>query len=376
MTRWRLLVSILIGLTSPLFLLQGLANAEITPGPVNWNGFRQSELSLNSLQVEQEEQQFNMTVREGGVETAKRAFAKEPLASDALFLLAADYRAQTDLDTMQEVLSIGVSLDKRNRNLGTMQLEQAAISGNISETFDVLDRLATTNPRLTPDFVAPLTLALEDGSSLELLREALERGPIWREAFWRRIPSTEQGIVNMLALRGLTSVGTTEESDKRLLAGLARTGMFEEALDFWDEAFDDQGNSMAFVPTSDFQPIGWRTISSGERSFSPRGANRFGVFVVDQTSGELGRQLVRLRPGRYGLSAQVIPANEAENVQVSLECAVGDAGSLDVIGLDATAEWLIDDMCEVYWLKLLGSAWDRRTPLQAEISNIEFERLD
>ncbi len=376
MKRGRLIPCLLIGLAAPFLLLQGLANAEIAPAPVSWNGFWQAKLALNFLQVEQEDNELTLSVGEGGKGAALSAFAKEPLASDALFLLAADYRAAGNTAVVDELLNTAAVLDKRNRNLGAMQLEQAAIAGNTLEVFAILDRLAITSPQLISEFVQPLALMLEDENSLGLLREALEREPAWGEAFWGNMPATEQGVANIYALRRATDAGTTPNTDAALLSALLKAKRFDDASDFWNEISGDAANPMVFVSTDELPPIGWQTISTGERSFLRDGANKFEIYVAEQTFGELARQVVNLEPGSYSFSATILPESEAASIEATLTCLTGDGVSFAPQALDQTAEWAVDDRCRMYWLILSGSAWQQRSALRASIGDMQFQRVN
>jgi len=374
--RGRLLLSALIALTAPVLLAQGLAGAQIVPGPVAWNGFWQANLSLGYLQLEQADGQLKMSVRDGGAAAASKAFGQEPLASDALFVLAADYRTKGELEKMQQVLNLGASLDKRNRNLGALQLEQAAMAGDIPETLAILDRLAITNPKLTSEFVRPLTAALDDASALPLLQTTIEQGPVWREAFWGSIPASATGVANMYALRRLTDAGTTPDTDAKLLAGLAGAGLYAEALAFWDENYGGEANPTAFLATGDFAPIGWKMVSSGERAFASSGPGQFDIYILDQTFGELARQLVRLERGSYRLSARITPIDDAKAIEATLRCATSEADGFEPETLEKPIEWAVDGSCSTYWLVLSGSAWDRRTPLNSTMSQIQFARVN
>lgn len=360
----------------PFLFLQGLSNSKTPPGPVNWNGFWQADLSLAFLQIEQEDGSLSVNVQDSGLELARSAFAKEPLASNALFLVATDYRAAGDTDSMRELLDLAAGLDKRNRNVGGMQLEQAALSGNLVATFDILERLSLVNPELTQDLVQPLTAALEDERSIQFLRDALIQQPTWAEAFWMSIPATKTGIVNMQAMRLQAGVGATPDSDARLLAGLVQLEQFEAALDLWNGIAGEGQPDTAFVPTSDYAPVGWRTASSGERSFNQRERGEFDAYVEDQTFGELARQIVRLEPGTYRFSAKISPVSDGEDFEAELRCVEAGGMSLGSQSLVSPTEWEVGDGCGIYWLILSATAWERTRPLRATVSNMEFAPID
>lgn len=366
-------LSIAALVAAPIVLLQGMAAAKIAPGPVNWNGFWQADVSRAFLEVEESEGQLSLNVADRGVELAREAWSKEPLASDALSVLAAELREAGKTERLVELLELASSLDKRNRFVGALQLELALQAEDIPETFALIDRLSLTSPRLRSEFVAPLSALLAEEGMVPILRDALEERPVWATTFWNRVPGNPEGALRMYELRRQINVGTTAATDARLLAALAANEFYSETLEFWRSLEGDLDNPLAFIDSEALPPIGWRVVSTGERTFSPRGGGRYDVYVDRQTFGELARQLVQLEPGAYVFAADVTPLDDAQSVNVSLECATGDEGEPLATPLNEEPRWEVDGTCEVYWLTISASAWERAMPLRATISKIVFK---
>tara|TARA_B100001057_G_scaffold389123_1_gene396772 strand:- start:253 stop:1383 length:1131 start_codon:yes stop_codon:yes gene_type:complete len=368
------ILSVMALAAAPVLLLQGIAAAEIGPGPVNWNGFWQADISRAFLQVEESEGQISFTVPEEAVQLARKAWAKEPLASDALSVLATDLREAAEVQRLTALLDLASSIDKRNRFVGALQLELALQAEDIPRVFALIDRLSLTSPRLRSEFVAPLSALLGEEGGTPILRDALDARPVWANAFWNRVPDSAEGVSNMYELRRQTNVGTTDETDARLLVGLADNGFYRETLELWRSLEGNLNNPLAFIDSGALPPIGWRVLSTGERTFSPRGGGRYDIYVERQTAGELARQLVELEPGAYVFVADAAPIDEAKNLEVALECATDeDPGSVGK-SLDEELRWQIGDTCEIYWLTVSASAWERARPLRATISNMVFKR--
>lgn len=360
-------------LLAPLLLVQGFANARIAPGPLNWNGFWQADVASALVELEQSETSIEFTVNDFGLQLATDAFASEPLATDALFPILIDMRSAGETEQYERLLELALTIDKRNRNLGVLQLERSARAGDYPAVFSEFNRLSVLYPPLVRDFVQPLTALLEEEEAMPILRETLLQDPAWAEAFWDSVPRTRSGLESMYALRQSVDNGPTLRTDARLLSGLATAGLFSEAFALWDEHLATaESSSTAFLNSGDFQPIGWRAVTSGEMSFSARGDGGFDVFVDDRSSGELARQLVRLRPGSYTFSAQMTPITQAANLSVALQCASDEAIAFAPQTLDRSASWTVGSACQYYWLKLSGSAWDARGSVRATISSIEL----
>ena len=358
---------------APLLLLQGLANAKIAPGPIEWNGFWMADSAATFVNASVDDGQLNLSVDPAGLALAERAFVREPFATDALFLRAVQLRGQESQSDFLQLLQLASRLDKRNRQIGVLELEAAAVSGNLPQTFAVIDRLALTNPRYVPDFVQPLVVLVETDGALPVLRDALAKEPRWAEAFWKAVPESPDGVVRQYQLRQMVSVGTTPESDTALLVALGAQNRYDLVFSLWDTLSGSGGvDDVAFRPELDFAPIGWQPAVSPDRTFSELGDGQFDVFVEANTSGELARQLVRLKPGQYKFSMQVLPALSEQAFEASLVCAETDQRVGEPQRLDDDPSWITDESCLAYWLILTGSAWERRDDMRATISEMQF----
>ncbi|GAA0277757.1 hypothetical protein GCM10009127_18270 [Alteraurantiacibacter aestuarii] len=362
-------------LAAPVLLMQGMANAKNPLSPMfSWNGYNLAELSLGAVRIEQGQGgTVSMSLRKRGVALARNAFAREPLAADALFVLAVHESDQRNPQAMAAILDGAYALDKRNRNIGALQLQQAALAGDFEATFRIIDRLASLYPPLSGEFVSPLIASLADPEATALIREALEARPVWAEAFWLSGPDDARLVRAMFDLRQQVDFGTSERSDAILLAGLVRQRLYEPAFAFWREVTGEPQGTLGYVADDAFAPFGWQLKASGDLSMTSREAGRFEVYVQNEMSGELGRQLLELAPGRYSFSASIAPVSEAENLSASLQCAQDDTPVGSPQTLDNAAGWTVTGGCKYYWLILTGAAWDRRDPLRVDVADMQFQ---
>ncbi len=362
-------------LLMPVLLLQGLANARMSGGPIQWNGFWEADLARAFLQADDSDGQLRISINDIGLSFARSAFEKEPFATDALFLFVVDERARGNDEAVREILKIGVALDKRNQRLGAFEMEQAISARDYTKTFAVIDRLTTINPSLIDELVQPLASAMGQPDMVPVVRTALEAQPAWAEAFWRAAPANEDGLLAMYDLRQQIDFGTSEESDAAMLSGLVQTGNYSEAFDFWDQAkFIASGNEFGFVETTQSPPLGWQATITGSRSFTETQPGIFSVFVEEQTFGELARQLVRLDAGSYNFSADVSPAIEDAALNISLQCAENGNEVGNVQSLAEGPAWTVTQDCNFFWLLLSGTAWERNSPVLGEVSNMALAR--
>jgi hypothetical protein len=362
-------------LLAPLLLIQGLAQASVPLGPGReQNGYFRALQALSRMELRQSGQSVTMQVTDSAAKLAREAFVREPYAADALFVLAAHLRQLGEPRKMTAVIDGAYALDKRSRSIGVLQLEQAVAAGDLKRTFATVGRLSTIYPSLKQSFVQPLIGELgRDGVATIMLAE-LEKNPVWATDFWTSVPADPAIVEQMYRLRLATSAGTTANSDGHLLAALVASGLYDEAFAFWSSLADGQVDPHAFVAGDDLPPFGWKATIQGDRSMTSRGGGEgYDIYVQSDTSGELGRQLLRLPPGEYSFAASVVPAGEAENVSVRLQCADAEQPLGSAQPLDQAAKWSVrDGGCAAWWLILEGSAWNSRQSLRATISDMRF----
>ncbi|MES2699601.1 MAG: hypothetical protein V4647_08330 [Pseudomonadota bacterium] len=370
--RWGLVAVLLV--LAPVLLFQGQANVFHPSGP--WlakNGFNLADLARAGLRVRQANGVTTLGVEPAALELAREAFVREPLATNALFVLAIDERASNPGQGGQALLDAAAMLDKRNRFLGALQMEQFSRSGDFVRTFALIDRLARVYPDLATESVQPLVMSLRQENAVDVIAGALEDGPVWANSFWRSVPGDPLLVRRMLELRQRTSKGTDEASDGKLLAGLASTRQFDAAFAFRDSLRGVPPDGTGFVPVGGIAPFGWQTQASGERSLSQRGENGYEIFVQQGTNGELGRQLLRLAPGRYTFSAEITPVSSAENVTARLQCVTVENVTTPSQPLTGPASFVVTDNCSAWWLVLSGNAWAVSGGLRSTIADMTFQ---
>ncbi|MXO71622.1 hypothetical protein [Alteraurantiacibacter buctensis] len=360
---------------APVLLFQGQANANRPSGPfLTTNGFNLAGMARAGLRVRETRGTTTLTVEPAALRMARRAFAREPLAGDALFVMAIDERANVPGgEGEQALLDAAAAMIPRSRYLGALQVEQFSRRGDFTRTFAVIDRLARVYPGLTSEFVQPLVEALRQDDALDVMATALAGNPVWAREFWLAVPGDPELVGRMFALRQRVDSGTDATTDARLMAGLVGAGRFDDAIAFRDSLPAGRPQGTGFVSFGGEAPFGWNLEASGERAMNPQGDAGYDVFVQQDTSGVLGQQLLALRPGRYTFDATVTPVSSAPNLKVRLRCATarGDAGTTQPLGKPLS--FSVTGACEAWWLEIMGDAWNLRDGLRATLSDMSFE---
>lgn len=370
--RW--IVCALLLALAPVLLFQGQANANRPSGPfLAANGFNLAGLARAGLRVRQAGGTTTLAVDPAALDLARQAFAREPLAGDALFVLAIDERAARPAgEGGQALLDASAAMIPRNRYLGALQMEQFSRQGDFTRTFAVIDRLARVYPDLTSEFVQPLVQALRQEEALDVMATALAGNPVWAEDFWFAVPSDPVLVSRMFALRQRVDNGTDTSSDARLMGGLVAAGRFDDAIAFRNSLPAGPPRGTGFLAVGGEPPFGWNLEASGERAMTQQGSSGYDIFVQQDTSGVLGQQLLALSPGRYTFAAAVTPQSAAPGIKVRLRCATarGDAGTTSALVDPVT--FTVSAGCQAWWLEIMGDAWNLRDGLRATLSDMTF----
>lgn len=368
--RW-LLCALLLAI-APVLLFQGQANASRPSGPlVTTNGFNLAELARAGLRVRQAGGTTTLAVETDALELARQAFAREPMAGNALFVLAVDERATGTGG--QQLLDTAAAINKRNRYLGALQMEQFSRAGDFPRTFAVIDRLARVYPELTPEFVQPLVQALRRDEALDVMVAALARDPEWAHDFWFSVPGDPVLVSRMFTLRQRVDNGTDATTDARLMGGLVAAERFDDAIAFRNSLPAGPPQGTGFVAVGGEPPFGWNLEASGERAMTQQGDTGYDLFVQQDTSGVLGQQLLALSPGRYTFSAVVSPRSVAANIKIRFRCASARGNAGTTLPMSAPVSFTVSAGCQAWWLEVMGDAWNLRDGLRASMTEITFE---
>lgn len=358
---------------APLLLFQAMASSNDPAGPLlAMDGFNLAALSRTGMGVTHKDGVTTLAVDDNALAMARRAFVREPLATDALFVLAVDERAREGADGDQQLLAAAAGIDRRNRLLNSMQMEQDVRRGDFVAMSRSLDRMARIEPDMGEQFVLPVVQALADERVLAPVRRILERSPVWAPAFWMAVPNNPLLAGRMYQLRQTTDQGTTPESDARLMDALVAGERYADAFAFRDRVSGRRAAGSGFVAAGGTAPFNWDAQSSGELSMSPQGGNGYELFVQRGFSGELGRQLLRLAPGAYRFSAKMTPVSQAANFSLRMRCADNPEQQIGPRPMPGPVSFTVPAGCRHWWLVIEGSAWQARGEIRAEIEDMQF----
>ncbi|KLI63711.1 hypothetical protein [Aurantiacibacter marinus] len=373
----RVILALGIAALAPIVGLQSLANANLAIPPAqHWNGFQTAKFALARLEagevVDGEVPQFS--IREPGPDLARMAFASEPLASDALFVLAVEAQEQRGEEAAREIVQLAGQLEQRNRYVGILRMQNALADENIDDAFAVLDQFALVNPDMAGPLVTAMTPLLAEPVTLSSMAEALSRDPVWAEDFWIFAPRNPETVAGLIELRSRVDTGTSAESDELLMAAAVQQNRHADALAMWDRLAGESASRLAYIPDESYAPIGWDFEKTGRKSVNVTGSGGYRIFVAGNSDGAIGQQLVRLEPGQYVLEIQGDDAVIAR-LRSALRCANSDANPQWQQGAEET-RFTVAAGCTIHWLMLGADTFEQRNPIEGMLSRIDFRRAD
>jgi len=375
-SRLSVAAAIALAMAAPLAGLQAIVNSggDAPRWARNWNGFRMADEARGRLSGDPENPQAGLTLGAGAAELARAAYAREPLATDALLVIALAESGTANEYHATPTATLGAKIDKRNALLELLLIADAARREDYNAMSHHADILAAAHPGLARTVLAPLFDQLGDPAVLPIVSDALNNKARWAAAFESYVPRDEAALRNYLTLRRQAPAGTRWESDEKLVAALADRGLYDEAFAMWRFAADAPGNRYGFMTDEHFAPIGWQLVVRGDRTAQVDGEGALSVSVERGAGGELARQLLDLPAGRYRLETTIEASDTEAPLWISLTCAAG--GGEQRKPLKAKMEFVVGGSdCQAHWLVLGASALESRHGVEARLSDWRFSQV-
>lgn len=357
-------IALLALAAAPAMAVQSAVNAgfSVPQSLLSWNGFRLASRSRSMVAMEQDGQTLRVELAPEAERLALQAWAKEPLATDALFVLAL-----TEGAADEELLAEAAELNGRNRAVGLMLLQQAIQRGDVESMMSLIDRLARLRPSYASNLVAALHASLSDDASVDAIEQGLRNSPAWAEAFWRAVPKGDPEQANYLKLYRSIEPELDETGKRNMVSALAANERYEDAFAaFARFSRDDERLQMP--------PLDWRTSNKRGIKANVEPDGSIAVYLDPNSVGELARKLVWLRPGRFRLNAKTETIQGEGEITVQLDCLSKSSAGSTPQSVEA-AEWDNQDVsCNYAWLILSASSWDSSISFRAVVHGVNFSR--
>lgn len=269
------------------------------------------------------------------VALARNAYSREPLAIDALRVIAIDRISKRDDRQATALLEGARALSRRSTGVSILLLDRYGRQGRDREGLMVLDELLRRQSSAHGNLIVGLATNAGRDELLPDYRRLLASSPPWSDGFWRQLAQNPSGLVNAASLRvdyARDGGSVDSEIDALLVNALADIGRFGDAALVAGVmgVRPRMGNSRERIVNGDFRHVSkvpvfdWTTVSGGDygAEIDP-GTRSLVMSAISGARGEFARQLVHLPGGPMTLSVTPSAATESDALKhttVEIEC--------------------------------------------------------
>jgi hypothetical protein len=197
-------------------------------------------------------------------------------------------------------------------------------------------------------------------------------------------------ILRVASLSPGRYVGRNEPWQRQLIGSLVQRGEMAKALAVWARLAglpppDAQKGlyDAAFRGAPGAEPFNWSLATEGVGVAERTGRSSLQVDYYGHDSGNLARQLLVLRPGRYRFRFRVSgdASGDGSRLTWTLTCQPAGAAPLlrvPLVGIDSTAkafkaDFTVPDGCASQWLQLEGAPGDVETAQSVTVGGLSIE---
>jgi tetratricopeptide (TPR) repeat protein len=325
---------------------------------------------------------------------ARRAFDRDPTSVAAVRTLSLIQDVRGNRDRAYRGLRYALTLNRRDLLTHLWLIENYVQLEDTAGALRHYDMALRTSTAAHTILMPILIQASSDPGVREPLTKILATRPIWRPTFIREIIANASPVDAAVDLqRRLGSVGApfSAQEDKDLAARLVTEERFDVAAQLLkrnadsapviDGRFDFRQPSGIFSWTLQ---ANYSLGASSDVSASGGEDHVLSIFSAPGEGGEVARQLLILKPGRYRISsiANGLTAKPRDQARWLVTCAGRngrDVGTVNLMGGSggqaSVAEFSVPDLgCAAQWLTLILKA-PADAGIQAQVEKVEITPL-
>ncbi len=365
------IIGLAIALTSGLTAVGAIAKNKapelaITLSPKN--GFAAGKIALNSVKasIAENSGKFPDHVNAKATEFARKAFIVEPVAPEAVAILAF---GEADQDKRQ-LMNKALLLSRRQPLVTAWMIVDSGARKDMPALLSHYDTMLRTSSSAAAAVLPVMADALANENFVAPFASILAKQPPWADQFWRAVVGNPAALGNAARLREMVYKPKENDNiyyDARLVRALVDNQQFGAAEALYSHlASQNRGPGLlkngSFKTEPEYAPIDWQLFSTGEYGAVITGG-KLQLSAIRNSGGLFARQLVKL-------PAQIVtmdikpdkPIPDNAEIIVSLRCAqiIKDAPHTIRIPLKKQiANLQIDNKnsgCSFYWLDINGRA--------------------
>lgn len=317
---------------------------------------------------------------------SERAILLNPVSAAGVRNLA--YLAEIDRNYGRAAQLAGYAerLSRRDSLTQVLLIEQRVRAGDVAGALKHYDIALKTSAMAHALLLPILVNSIDNVDMRTPVARLLAARPVWRVNFIRGLqssPALHVAAVDLaLRLDALRSPLSQAERDS-LGGALIAAGRFDAVAALYHRRSDPElVRFSAFNGPEDESPFNWR-LSSNYDFGADRARDGLAVFAQGDRGGEVARQLLLLKPGRYNLSSaadgNAPPPGGAPYWQVS--CA-RDGTVAGVVELKPTkgahenvGAFTVPANCPAQWLSLAVRPTNRPTAYEARVIRVAIRPI-
>ncbi|MEL6934052.1 MAG: hypothetical protein AAFO17_13330 [Pseudomonadota bacterium] len=317
---------------------------------------------------------------------AKTALANDPLVPKAHIVIALSQRNAAE---RQRILELASGLNRRDLALQGLVLQEAIEDGSYEQTVAALDRILRVHPGYSREFFPLLVQALNNNQTIETFAVLLDGSSPWHSRFLNYASRQATALPNLGQLRPRLDFeqdgfdqNALELFDRRLIAGLARSGDLDASIDLYRNISGTESDGTGQLTwTSDYPPLEWRFVDeAGFRAQSTSDGQGIEIAVRPGKGGTFAERIVQAPPSPFtiDLDYTVTPKDRARDLRMLLSCADTPNPFFDENFKAQAKRFVVDSTpsnCEYIRLALTARAWSGRSKLNIEMRSITIQSV-
>lgn len=332
------------------------------------NGFAFERLASNSLKaaVAANDGQFPNSVDPVAASFAKQAFLSEPIAPEAIAVLALGSTEAKKRELMHKALA----LSRRQQLVLGWMIVDAGTRQDIPAILGHYDTMLRTSSSAASAVIPTMARALANRNFVEPFAGLLSKKPPWASRFWGAVVTTPEAIENAAQLRAKLYAGDEAKDSYRdsiLIRALVNNKRFETAENLYRllAGKKDEDSLVAngfFERKPEYPPLDWELFSHGEYGAAITKGN-LQLSAIQNSGGLFARQLVKLPAAILTVSVKSnssIPEGASISVRISCAEIIENAPRPISIPLEKnlTRQQISNQQsgCNFYWLEIVGRA--------------------
>lgn len=277
-------------------------------------------------------------VRQRARDFAHAALRRDPTNVVAVRTLALLALVEGDRERAARLFEYAVTLSRRDVATQLWLIDAAAARNDIPGALRHYDIALRTSYAAAVQLYPVLISAAEDPAIARPLNTLLRQKPVWWRPFVAQLAEKSQSPDSIaIAIRDLLDPADDYEKEliQKILGRFIRDREFDLAWEIYQNArarpehYTSLVINGEFERTSEFPPLDWELSRDADLYAErvPQGDAeddfKLQLNAANGRGGEVAKQLLRLRPGRHRLSAEVgnVPEDNLSKPHIAIACA-------------------------------------------------------